>query len=439
MKSRTTLNLIFIVLGASGVARAQTSSDASPLLPPVYHETGVQEDLTAPSDSVISLSSALQLGLSKNPQVQAARAQIAAAQGRLQQSKYRPNPEFSAEVEDLGRKNESGPSQTTIGFEQPFELFGKRTNRKAVAEAELTAEQAAAQQTLLDLYQSVASTFASALGAEQRVKLAVERLELARKIEEAVNIKVNDGAVAKAELLRAQSATRLAEIDVAAAEATARQERVALATLWGSPDAEFRVEGSLENWLLLQSMTVQALSLEDNPELSRLTALIRAREADVRLARSTGKPDLNLGAGYRRLHDDGSNSFLLWAAVPLPLFNRNQGGTAEASARVSQAQAELAAARQQLEGAVRQRLVALETQRRQVTLLREQVIPPAEQALEEIDLAYRLGSQPYINVLDAQRTLYELQGLLIDALITGAKTVVGIEQLTGHRLNAVGR
>ena len=439
MKFRTTLNLIFIVLGVSGVARAQTSSDAPPLLPPVYHETGVQEDLAAVGDLVISLRSALQLAVARNPQVQAASAQIAAAQGRLQQSRYRPNPELSTEIEDFGRKNESGPAQTTIGVEQPFELFGKRGARKAVAEAELSAEQYAAQLSLLDLYQAVASAFTTVLATEDNVALATQRLELARRIEEAVRVKVSDGAVPKAELLRAQSASKLGEIDLAAAAATAIQSRLALAALWGSGDATFRVDGSLDEWLADPPAGADVLSIDGNPALAALQAHTRAREADIKLSKATGKPDLNLGAGYRRLHDDGSNSFLVWASVPLPLFNRNKGGVAEATARLTQSEAELAAARQRLNGELRQLLVGLQTQRELIVMLREQVIPPAQQAMEEIDLAYRLGSQPYINVLDAQRTLSELQGQLIDALVAGANAAIGIEQLTGHRLNPVRR
>ncbi|MEW6050628.1 MAG: TolC family protein, partial [Candidatus Zixiibacteriota bacterium] len=123
----------------------------------------------------------------------------------------------------------------------------------------------------------------------------------------------------------------------------------------------------------------------------------------------------------------------------LPLFNRNKGGVAEATARLTQSEAELAAASQQLEGELRQLLVGHQTQRELIVMLRDQVIPPAQQAMEEIDLAYRLGSQPYINVLDAQRTLSELQGQLIDALVAGANAAIGIEQLTGHRLNPVRR
>lgn len=439
MKFRTTLNLVLIVLGISGATRAQTGSGAPPLLPPVYAESGVQLGVVTKPDSVLTFTETLQLVVGRHPQVNAAKAQIAAAQGRLQQSRYRPNPELSTQVEDLGRKNQRGPSQTSIGIEQSFELFGKRGDRRAVAEAELLAEQYATQQSLLELYRTVAVIFASALGAQENITLARQRLELTGKIQDAVGVKVNDGAVPKAELLRAQSATKVAEIELASAEATVVQLRLALASLWGSSEAGFRVDGILDEWLVPPRADATALQVDGNPTLASLQAEVLARHADIRLAKSTGKPNVSLGAGYRRLHDDRSNSFLVWATLPLPLFNRNRGGVAEANARLTQAEAELALARQRLEGEVRQLLVVIETEQNRINMLREQVIPPAKRALEEIDLAYRLGSQPYINVLDAQRTLSELQGMLINALISGAQAATEIEQLTGHRLNPVRR
>ena len=439
MKKLTLAFLIFEVLACSTLATAETQLTDTLELPGIFGESGVSLGVNVTADTVISISDALGLAISRNPLVGIARARITAAQGRLQQSGYRPNPEFSAEVEDFGRGEKSSPAQTTLGVEQPFELFGKRGARQAVAEAELSAERYLAQQPLLDLYQSVTIAFVSALGADASVSLTRQRLDLSRKIEEAVGTKVADGAVPKAELLRAQSTTKLAEIELSTAEAIAAQHRLALASLWGSAESGFRVEGSLDDWLISESTSTREFQIEDNPELASLREQVRARNAEIRLAKATGKPDLSLGAGYRRLHDDGSNAFLVWAAIPLPFFNRNQGGVAEAVARLSQSEAELAATRQRIVGEISQLLVLAKVQRKQVSVLREQVIPPAQEAMEEIDFAYRLGSQPYINVLDAQRTLSELQSVLIDALVAGARSTAEIEQLIGHRLSPVRR
>jgi len=439
MQIRISLILILAIAASCEPAKAQPASGDQALLPPVYAESGVQPNIATEPDSVLTFTEILQLVVARHPQLRAVKAQLAAANGRLQQSTARPNPELSTEVEDFGRKSESGPAQTTIGVEQSFELFGKRGARRAIAEAGLLAEQFTAQESLLDLYRMVAVTFVAALGAQENVTLARQRLELVRKFEDAVSTKVTSGAVPKAELFRAQSATKLAEIELASSTALAMQQHLALATFWGSPGADFRVDGELDGWLTVPSAVNQGLRVDDNPELAGFQAEVQIREADIRLARATGKPDVRLGAGYRRLHDDGSNSFLVWAAVPLPLFDRNKGGQAEASARLDQAQAELALARQRLEGEIRQRLAVIETRRNQISLLRDQVIPPAQQVMEEMNNAYRMGSQPFINVLDAQRTLSELQGMLVEALIAGAEATAEIEQLTGHRLSPVRR
>ncbi len=439
MNKRFCSLLILTVLAYSVLVAKEIPASDSLRLPVIYKESGITVAPPIEADSAVSMVEALQLVLSRHPSVLVAQSKFAAALGRLKQSGYRSNPEFSAEVEDFGRSEKTSPAQTTIGIEQPLDLFGKRGARRRIAEAELSAESLGVQQAYLDLFGAVAVTFAAALGTQAKVDLALQRLELANKIESAVLAKVTDGAVPKAELFRAQTATKLGEIDLESARSEAMQGRLVLATLWGSSDTGFQVDGVLDRWLTMPPVSAPAPLDDANPELAGLQSQVRAREAEIRLAQVVGKPDISLGAGYRRLHDDASNSFLVWAAVPLPLFDRNRGGIAEAIARLNQAKAELAMARQRLEGEIRQRLAIVEAQRKQIRLLREQVIPPAQQAMEEMDLAYRLGSQPYMNVLDAQRTLFELQEMLIDALTKGAQATAEIEQLTGHRLNPVGR
>ncbi|MFZ1685606.1 MAG: TolC family protein [Candidatus Zixiibacteriota bacterium] len=440
MRIGTSHILLLLIIAWAGGGNAQVTSADSTLLPPVFTEYGVQFGTGSAlvGDSIVTFTEALQMVLATHPDISGARAQVASAWGRLQQSRSQPNPQLSIDLEDFGRKGASSPAQTTFGVEQPIELFGKRSGRRAVAEAELTSQKYAAQQTMLDLYRSTSIAFVTALGSQTSVQIFRQRLELAMKFEEAVGVKVTDGAVSKAELLRAQSASRLAEIDLSSAEAIARQDRLALSALWSSSESNFRLEGSLED-LLVNIPDDTQLSLDDNPELKSLQEQIKVREADINLARSMGKPDISVGAGYRRLHDEGSNSYLVWTSIPLPIFNRNRGSVAEATANVDLARAELASTRQRLESRLRQLTISLTVRRNQIAELREKVVPPAKQAMEDIDMAYRMGSQPYINVLDAQRTLFELEGEVIDALVAGAQATVEIEQLLGHRLNPVRR
>ena len=117
MKKLTLAFLIFEVLACSTLATAETQLTDTLELPGIFGESGVSLGVNVTADTVISISDALGLAISRNPLVGIARARITAAQGRLQQSGYRPNPEFSAEVEDFGRGEKSSPAQTTLGVE----------------------------------------------------------------------------------------------------------------------------------------------------------------------------------------------------------------------------------------------------------------------------------------------------------------------------------
>lgn len=431
---------ITAVAAAACALTARAGAEEVPLAPPLFAEWGVtREAAPGVADSVLSFEEILRLALARNPAAASARARVAAAEGRLRQSGFRRNPELTFDVEEFGRKDGSGPAQSTLGLEQPLELFDRRGARTALAAAELTAEIHAAQETLLELYGEASAGFAAALGTEESVALARRRRDITDKILSAVKVKVADGAVPRSELLRAEAALRLAEIEVVTAEAAAAEERIALATLWGSSGGSFRLDGSLEQWLADPGAPAERWSVADNPRLLRLAAEVKAREAELRLARAAGRPDLALGAGYRRLHDESRGAFIAWTAVPLPLFDRNRGGIRESEARREQAEAELGAATLRLEGELRRRILTLEARQRQATLLRDQVIPLARQALDETDLAYRLGSRPYLEVLDAHRTLAELEGQLLEARVAGARAGAEIERITGHRLTAPGR
>jgi outer membrane protein TolC len=96
---------------------------------------------------------------------------------------------------------------------QTFRLWGKRGAEREAACAELAASQWEVQTLILDLYRQTAGGFAILLGAEQNLTYAEDRFRLAQEIESAVGVKVSEGAVPKAELLRAQASTALARVE----------------------------------------------------------------------------------------------------------------------------------------------------------------------------------------------------------------------------------
>ena len=86
------------------------------------------------------------------------------------------------------------------------------------------------------------------------------------------------------------------------------------------------------------------MALDVRPDIRSKRATLSQRESDLKLAKAFRVPDVTIGAGYSvqgPRGPDNQQMGILNLGVPLPLFNRNQGGIVQAEAGLQSAQAEL--------------------------------------------------------------------------------------------------
>jgi outer membrane protein TolC len=161
------------------------------------------------------------------------------------------------------------------------------------------------------------------------------------------------------------------------------------------------------------------------PNVAAAQANLQAAEfAIARERRSVfGITSLQFGVEWHDPSVDPVENRKLWVfglAVPVPLFNQNQGPIAQATAERDRARAELSAARLQ----ARQRLVeaTLEWASLRARVARDQdLVVRAERVAAKSLTAYREGASALPAVLEARRTAREVLGQYIDdlaALIT---------------------
>jgi cobalt-zinc-cadmium efflux system outer membrane protein len=62
------------------------------------------------------------------------------------------------------------------------------------------------------------------------------------------------------------------------------------------------------------------------------------------------------------------------------------------------------------------------------------VLPELEEALRQTESAYELGRYSYLELVDAQRSLIEVNGELIDAAARYHSTLAEIERITGQAI-----
>ncbi|HSI22482.1 MAG TPA: TolC family protein [Methylophilaceae bacterium] len=376
----------------------------------------------------LSLQSAVELALSANPEASAASLEVDAFDGAILQAQARPNPEIAALMEDT----RSATRITTLQINQAIELGGKRAARveaasksRDVATVELASKRA-------EIRAGVVTAFFEVLIAQERRQLARSLAELAQRASGAAQRRVLAGRVSPVEETKANVAEANIRIELMQAESELASARKRLAAIWGNPTPQFeRALGDIESLPALPELTDFQARLASAPLMQRARAEIERRQALAELERSRAVPDVTVSIGARRNEELGLNQAILGVSIPLPVFDRNQGNLLEAMRRTDKARDELVATEFQLSGELAQTHQRLASARSEVETLRQDILPGAQGAFDASARGFELGKFSFLDVLDAQRTLFQAKSQYLRALSEAHRAAAGMERLLG--------
>jgi len=122
-------------------------------------------------------------------------------------------------------------------------------------------------------------------------------------------------------------------------------------------------------------------------------------------------------------------------SIPLPAFNRNQGGILEAEHRLTKAEEDRRSAEVRIATALNTAYQQLSAAHAEVSALRQEVLPGAQSAYDAAREGYRLGKFGFLDVLDAQRTLFGAKTQYLLAQADYHKAVAEVERLIGGGMN----
>jgi cobalt-zinc-cadmium efflux system outer membrane protein len=380
-----------------------------------------QETAPAEGFETLTLAAARERSLAANPELAAAAAQVAAADGASRQARAWRNPDLVVDVEDFGGSLPSDvPTQTTVGVMQSVEWFSKRSARVDAADAARRAAAAAAAVARREVVAATDQRFAELLGAQERRTIASENAATAREVRVAVAARVEAGEVSPIEEQRARGDEALAAIDLARAERDLAAARRELARLWG--DARAEVGAAVRPEAVDAAVPPAAAllaALDRIPDVAHADAVIAQRAAQLENAQRQWLPDLTLSVGSRTYAGSGERGYVAGIGVPLPLLTQHAGARAEAEAALAQAQQERRAAAVRVEAAILAAHDALQRARAEVRLLRAEVLPRAEEVYGALGEGYRRGKFRLIDLLESRRALAATRLRVVDAA-TGA-------------------
>ncbi len=193
------------------------------------------------------------------------------------------------------------------------------------------------------------------------------------------------------------------------------------------------MQGDFAALPLMPSLDVLTQRLGSAPEVIRARAELERRQAmaDVEQRRRTQDITLSVGAKKLGSENGGRTQAILGLAMPIPLFDRNDGNLLEALRRKDKASLELSASQLRLRSELAQASRRFETARANAQFLKTDMLPGAQSAVETATKGFEFGKFGFLDVLDAQRTFLQARSQYLSSLAEAYKAMVDIERSVG--------
>jgi outer membrane protein, multidrug efflux system len=412
------------------------------------------------------LQAVIQRSIVNNQDLQIALANvtIARAQYRVQRAQLLPkiDANFGA-TESKGRGTavqSNGPifnsqkvSRTydaDIGFSAfELDLFGRLRSLSHAAQQQYLASEAGAHAARLTLVAEVASAYLTLATDRSLLAVANETVTSAQRSVELTQARLSGGIAPRTDLRQAQTVLEQAHSDVADLTTQVAQDRNALELLVGARVADADLPVSIESVDGLLAEVPAGLDsrvLLRRPDVVQAEYRLRAANAQIGAARANFFPTISLtalaGAASPALEALFSGHNFNWTvsgAAAQPIF---AGGANVANLALAKGQRDLTVAQYQqaIQTAFREVADALArrgTINAQVAAQNGLVAAATDEYMLE-DARYREGIDPFLNALEAQRTLYAARRTLAstrlirtDNLVTLYRTLGGDELIDG--------
>ena len=421
------LGIVLFSLGAPQDAVAQATDH--------LHDAGGRRVYEGPP---LSLKSAIDEALQRNPTLVALRSQFEAVRQRPAQERFLMPPTFEAEIWQwpLSSVNPLDTNMYMFTMRQDFPGRGKRALRASVVEKDVEQASNDIAMRAREVINQVKQTYADLFVSRQAVAVHEASVGLLRQSADLITARYGAGRGGQQDVLKTITEITKLHGDLVMLEEQADLAAVQLNALLnrppGSPIGELAAD--VEDTILPPIDELQRVALERHPELRAAQIDIERAEATLAVANSDYKPDFMVGGGYQLM----PRSAGAWTATVGMTWPNAPWSRGRLDAAKAQAVADIAAAkaRQQtvataISLAVHQAYIRITSARTRADLLRRSVIPQTQQVFDASRIAYQSERG------DAS-ALVENQRMLLDAQLEYYRAVSDLQQARADLERAVG-
>jgi cobalt-zinc-cadmium efflux system outer membrane protein len=390
----------------------------------------------------VTLDQAIEMALQHNHGLLATRTTVLQSQAQEITANLRPNPTLFTDWEYLPLYKPGvgildylhDSTEGDLGMSYLFERAKKRQHRLQAAKDATTVTRSQVVDSERTLTFQVAQLFINVQLAESTLQLAQQDLASFQNTVDISQSQFNAGGISENDYLKIKLQLLQFQQDVQQTQLAREQALSDLRQQLGyeSVPPDYEVAGAFEYQpltVLLEELQMRAL--ENRPDLRAAVQGITAANSQYQLAKANGKQDVTFSGNYS--HVNAISAFTFSVAIPLPIFDRNQGEIARTHYTITQAQEQRAATRGQVLTDVKDAYEGLQESDRVTQYFRSGYLDVSQKNRDISEYAYRRGAATLLDFLDAERSYRATQLAYRQAIAAYLTALEQLRQAVGTR------
>ena len=389
-----------------------------------------------------ALGDFLRVAALNHPGLEAAFEGWKAALQAVPQARALPDPKFNYGYFVEQVETRVGPQRQRFGISQTFPWLGKLRLRESVAGQAAAAARERYELVKRGLFREVKINYFELGYLRQAIRLTEENISLIQHLEQVAQARFRAGSdatgVVKAQVELTQLEDELVRLRDLREPLSARLN-AALNRRMDAPipwPERHRLDPPT-----LADLAVDEAHLMAHPELKVWDAEIEKAEFEVALARKAFYPDVTVGVDYVETQDarfagvagSGRDPVMIMGSVNLPLWKgKYRAGLKEAVARQEVALESKEDRKNDLGADLKLAVYEYRDAERKIRLYRDTLAPLASNSLKVAEQAYQSGRSDFLQLIDAQRLLLDIQLSHQRALADRMQRLAEIEMMVGE-------
>nr|WP_287410235.1 TolC family protein [Pseudodesulfovibrio sp.] len=430
------VSLVATVLCVAPNSHAQEQENLSGNIPGSY--LGARAELG-------ELKLFLQRAAESNNELRAAFQKWQAAIKRSDRADVLPDPKFNFGYYTTPLETRGGPARYKYGLAQTLPFFGKLDYKEQMALREADGLKAKLNGLKLTTFYQVKRVYYEYAYLARAIDITEENIELMKYLEKIATARYTTGSAKHADVIRPQ--VELGKLEDRLNSLNDLKYPLA-AQLNALLDRPVKTEIAFPPSIPIMTMTDSPDDLDAelqaaNPNLLYWETVVKKEEAGKRLAERNYYPDFTFGVDVTEVDDarnsgvigDGQNPVMTSMSFNIPIWlGAREAAVDESQAKILAARRSRIGLEQKLRASLELALYKYRDAGRKINLYRDTLVPKAEQALGVTVEAFMTGQGTSLDMIDAEKTLLELQLAYYRALTDQAQRLAEIETLVGREL-----